>query len=304
LSAQFAFVGGILCVILGALLGAFGKYLFDRRTAEDQSRRNARDELEKKRGEIIPLIDVIAGDVETLRKTILDLCRLSRKGAVTYDRYGQFVDIAYGLHVAIARYRVLLAKHGVGAFEALRFDSRLYNQHVVLSAIEAAFLADRELADVEPQLDYDPRTSCSKRQRRESRARFVEQRLNPEALLKGMVVDGKIGPKTRLLDEPASVDRTRWFGEVRRLIEPFDPLQTPVFWRILVTQLILCKMFDRVRTGNALPLNGVKLDAKDAAIINPPAGASGAPCPEWSVEEPSSTAGTYLREHVVRRLRR
>jgi hypothetical protein len=179
----------------------------------------------------------MVGALREMENAIALLCRAAREDrTITFPQSPvRFLEVTYGLHYPVARFRVLYEKYDHRKDEPLRNDPLVWNLWQVAIAIERTFTADNALADARPRCDYDGE---------------LPQDLNPEAFLELMVVPDAKKDRLVILRDATFRKQLRnktlnedALSDARRVIEVFSPRATAVFWRILLAQLLLCDLF-------------------------------------------------------------
>ncbi|HTW84982.1 MAG TPA: hypothetical protein VMD91_12990 [Candidatus Sulfotelmatobacter sp.] len=235
--------------------------------------------------------EALQNDLLEMERKIVLLCSLSRAGkrVSRAQAPARLLEIAYAIHMPIARFRSLSERHAAGGTASLQLSLTLRQQWLVLEYVEKMLLADEELAESAPPCNY---------------VRPPEQSLNPEAFLRALL--GKVplkGGRRELIRysvlrfELPQGTLSSAMKETERVVDDFTVARMPVFWRILLAEIILVHLYVALRAQQFTTLQKLlptfeALDPRIGAQLNRSA----------AFDQPLAAVCAYLEATLVKEL--
>jgi hypothetical protein len=200
---------------------------------------------------------VIGDKLKKMEESIELLCCFSSSGQriTRKNEPVRLLKIIYDLHVPLACFRILCEMYNDKKDDALREKPILKHLWSIAECIDNTFIADNDLATTL----YSPIAASAKTGG--IRAHSVYQDLNPEAFLQELITYPPDVKRFSALRQqlPSGVLESSLLN-ARRVIEPFSIEETPVFWRILLAQLLLIQIFAAMQKQTNPDLNALSVD--------------------------------------------
>lgn len=204
-----------------------------------------------------PLMLRLAESCDSAASRIIELSDSRRwkelKSARDPDRFwmlcesSELVSIAYSLLEPLAWNALLREKLTVVDFT---HDRRIYETYALAGAACGVHLHDYAIASMSPQLEYDPVVEGWRAKRRSNPAKYWWQGLTRQRLDRAVEICihrdegrvtyiGEFEDRYREIYDSPNDPRAKWLGLFCNPLYDFRPESRPVFWRILMCQLLL-----------------------------------------------------------------
>lgn len=285
------------------------------RQSEENARRDyvyeARKRLYKECG---PLLFRLSEASENALHRIYSLARTAREGDLDAGKSwlghrGYYLtSTLYNLLVPCAVFRLLQERLTLVDLEV---DARIKDQYLLAKWVYVSFTDDFSLAQVEPELRYNPSAPVAAARRENEQEEFWKQgvplgRLDTavDVLIK---IDAQGNSRVLTYGEfeaalKADLATTEpKFGALVTIFERFHPRTRPVLWRILIAQALLHRELLRVfrnRTRSVRPIEELATKVPDDEFERLSWSKPWGPNVDTEVRQPYSAAARYFATHL------